>query len=187
MTKQELRNKYRLLRGRLSQNEVKTLSTKITTQLLELPVWDKSYYHVFMPIKEQNEVDTDLIRNYLFDKNKKIIVSKSNFETVQMTHFIIDKNTHFTKNKYNIFEPENGLQVDSKKIEVVFVPLLAFDLQGHRVGFGKGFYDIFLSQCNPNVVKIGLSFFEAETQIEGVYKNDVQLDYCVTPNALYRF
>ena len=187
MTKQELRNKYKLLRGNLSQTEVEALSSAIANQLLELAIWDKLHYHIFMPIKEHNEVETTFIKSILLNKKKKIVVSKSNFTTVQMTHFIIDKRTLFVKNKYSIFEPENGSQIASEKIEVVFVPLLAFDLHGNRVGFGKGFYDNFLAECNPEVIKIGLSFFEAETQIDGVYKNDIQLDYCVTPTTLYRF
>ena len=84
-------------------------------------------------------------------------------------------------------EPINALEVPANKIEVVFVPLLAFDKKGHRVGYGKGFYDLFLSECSPDVIKIGLSFFNAEDSIEDVYENDVRLDYCVTPNEVYEF
>jgi 5-formyltetrahydrofolate cyclo-ligase len=55
------------------------------------------------------------------------------------------------------------------------------------VGYGKGFYDRFLSECNPETIKIGLSFFDAEELIEGVFENDVKLDYCVTPNTVFSF
>jgi 5-formyltetrahydrofolate cyclo-ligase len=55
---------------------------------------------------------------------------------------------------------------------VVFVPLLAFDKKGNRVGYGKGFYDAFLSKCKPETIKIGLSFFEAEETIDDVFEND---------------
>ena len=72
-------------------------------------------------------------------------------------------------------------------IDVVFVPLLAFDTNGNRVGYGKGFYDKFLSQCQPETIKIGLSFFEAEEEIADVYQDDIRLDYCVTPNKIYDF
>jgi 5-formyltetrahydrofolate cyclo-ligase len=70
---------------------------------------------------------------------------------------------------------------------VVFVPLLAFDTTGNRVGYGKGFYDAFLSNVKPETIKIGLSFFEAETSIADVFENDVKLDYCVTPKKIYAF
>ncbi len=70
---------------------------------------------------------------------------------------------------------------------MVFVPLLAFDEKGHRVGYGKGFYDKFLSECKPEVLKIGLSFFESETLISDVLTTDIQLDLCVTPSKIYNF
>src|SRR5690606_37923119 len=91
------------------------------------------------------------------------------------------------KNEWNIPEPVDGIEIDPKKIDVVFVPLLAFDEQGHRIGYGKGFYDKFLSECRPETIKIGLSFFEAESRIAQVFESDIALDYCVTPNRIYSF
>ena len=69
----------------------------------------------------------------------------------------------------------------------MFVPLLAFDTKGNRIGYGKGFYDRFLADCKPETIKIGLSFFEAEKDFNDVSKDDVQLDYCVTPEELFQF
>jgi len=84
-------------------------------------------------------------------------------------------------------EPQNGLTVPPSEIEVVFIPLLAYDKKGHRVGYGKGFYDRFLSKCKPNTLKIGLSLFEPEEKIEGLDATDIPLDYCVTPVKVYEF
>lgn len=84
-------------------------------------------------------------------------------------------------------EPLDGIEISPLKIDVVFIPLLAFDKKGNRIGYGKGFYDQFLSDCKADVIKIGLSFFEAEEAITDVYKDDVPLDYCVTPQQIYRF
>ena len=69
----------------------------------------------------------------------------------------------------------------------MFIPLLAFDNKGNRVGYGKGYYDNFLSKCTPDVIKIGLSFFEASDEITDVFESDIALDYCVTPNTIYQF
>ena len=74
-----------------------------------------------------------------------------------------------------------------KKIDVVFVPLLAFDSKGHRVGYGKGFYDRFLNECRKDVITVGLSFFEAEDEFIEANETDVPLDYCVTPLKVYSF
>ena len=115
------------------------------------------------------------------------MISKSNFESLEMTHYLLTDNTKIKKNKHNIPEPVDGIEVPVNKIDVVFLPLLAFDLNGNRVGYGKGFYDIFLSKCKPNVIKIGVSFFEAENSIEGIFENDVLLDYCISTNKIYTF
>ena len=123
----------------------------------------------------------------LSGKDKEIIISKTDFNTRNMTHFLMTDNTKIKKNEYNIPEPVDGIEVPSTKIEVVFIPLLAFDKNGHRVGYGKGFYDKFLSECKTETIKIGLSFFEAAALIEDVFEGDVQLDFCVTPDRVYKF
>ena len=187
MLKKVLRFKYKELRKSLSEVEIEDKSLAIANAVLTLPIWDNTYFHVFLPITEHKEVNTEFILHLLAGKDKEIVVSKSDFQTRKMTHFLLTDNTKIKKNAYNIPEPVNGLEVPANKIEVVFVPLLAFDKKGHRVGYGKGFYDQFLSECKPEAIKIGLSFFEAENLIEDVYDNDVQLDYCVTPNTVYEF
>ncbi len=187
MLKKELRQKYKAFRNQLSENDLEEMSLAIANEVLTLPIWEKNYFHIFLPITEHKEVNTEFILHLLSGKDKEIIVSKSDFETRNMTHFLLTDNTKIKKNEYNIPEPIDGLEVPTSKIEVVFVPLLAFDKAGHRAGYGKGFYDKFLTECKPETIKIGLSFFEAETIIEDVFENDVKLDYCVTPNTVYRF
>ena len=187
MNKKELRTKYKALRSQLSEEDLEEMSLAIANKVLTLPVWEKTYFHIFLPIAEQKEVNTEFILHLLSGKDKEIIVSKSDFETREMTHFLLTDNTKIKKNQYNIPEPVDGLEVPSRKIEVVFVPLLAFDKTGHRTGYGKGFYDRFLAQCKPDVIIIGISFFEAEEEILDVNPTDFALHYCVTPNKIYRF
>ena len=187
MKKSELRPKYKALRKQLSENQIEEMSLAVANKLLTLPIWENTYFHIFLPITEHHELNTEFILHLLSGKDKEIIISKSDFETRNMTHFLLTDNTKIKKNEYNIREHVDGIEVPSHKIEVVFVPLLAFDKKGHRAGYGKGFYDKFLSECKPETIKIGLSFFEAEELIEDVFEGDVQLDYCVTPEKVYQF
>ena len=187
MLKKDLRKKYKELRNQLSTEDIENKSLAIANRLLQLDVWDKTYYHLFLTIEEHNEIDTEFILQILAGKDKEIVVSKTDFASLEMTHYLLTDNTKFKKNNYNIPEPIDGLEVPDSKIDVVFVPLLAFDLHGNRVGYGKGFYDKFLSKCNPETIKIGLSFFEAEAIIEDFSINDINLDFCVTPEKNYKF
>jgi len=187
MHKKELRSHYKSLRSALSQQEIEEKSMAIANQLLRLNCWDKTYYHLFLTIEELKEIETEFILQILAGKDKEIVIAKSDFETRKMTHFLLTDNTKIKKNEFNIPEPLNGLEVPVSMIEVVFVPLLAFDNQGHRIGYGKGFYDQFLAECNPETIKIGLSFFEAEEKIEDVFESDIPLNFCVTPSKIYQF
>lgn len=187
MLKKALRIHYKTLRKQLSENQLEEMSLAVANNVLTLPVWEKTYFHIFLPIEAHNEVNTEFILHLLSGKDKEIVISKSDFETRNMTHFLLTDNTKIKKNEYNIPEPVDGIEVPAKKIEVVFIPLLAYDKQGNRVGYGKGFYDKFLSECQTGTIKIGLSFFEPEEQITDVFETDVKLDYCVTPNAVFKF
>ncbi|WP_293892066.1 5-formyltetrahydrofolate cyclo-ligase [Flavobacterium sp.] len=191
MNKKELRAKYKALRQQLSIEEIEDKSLAIANKMLQLDVWEKTYFHLFLTIEEQKEVETEFLLQVLAGKDKEIVVAKSNFDTLEMTNFLLTDNTKFQKNQHNIYEPIDGPdasgEVPNSKIEVVFVPLLAYDKLGNRVGYGKGFYDAFLAKCRDDVVKIGLSFFEPEDVIDGVSPSDIRLDYCVTPNTIHSF
>ena len=194
MDKKVLRSKYKVLRQSLTQEEIEAKSLAIANQLLRMDalpslrlVWNKLYYHLFLTIEEQKEINTEYILQILAGKDKEIVISKCDFATLGMTHFLLTDNTKIKKNSYNVPEPVDGLEVPDAKIDVVFVPLLAYDKQGNRVGYGKGFYDNFLSKCKPETIKIGLSFFPPEEKIEDVSENDVKLDFCVTPEEIYKF
>ncbi len=187
MLKKELRLKYKALRNQLSENEIEELSLAIANKVLTLPIWKNTYFHIFLPISELKEVNTEYILHLLSGKDKEIIVSKSDFDSRNMTHFLLTDTTKIKKNKYNIPEPVQGIEVPASKIDVVFVPLLAFDKAGHRAGYGKGFYDKFLAECLPETIKIGLSFFEVEPIIDDIIENDIKLDYCLTPNGVYAY
>lgn len=187
ITKKELRITYKTLRMQLTREQLDEKSLAIANQLLRLPVWDKRCFHVFLPIAKFNEVETEFILHLLAGKDKDVVVSKSDFETRGMTHFLLTDSTKLKVNEYGIPEPEDGFEVDARKIDVIFVPLLAFDTSGNRIGYGKGFYDKFLSQTKPDAVKIGLSLFEAVEPWEDVFESDVKLNYCVTPDKIYEF
>jgi len=187
MNKIELRKKYKDLRSLISAEELEEKSLAIANQLLKLTIWQKAYYHLFLSIEKQKEINTEYILQVLAGKDKEIVISKSDFETGEMNHYLLTDNTKIIKNDYGIPEPVDGLEVPVTKIDVVFVPLLVFDKNGNRVGYGKGFYDRFLSECKPTTIKIGLSFFEPEDLIEDVDESDIQLNYSITPQSIYTF
>ena len=187
MDKKDLRIKYKSLRKTMTFDEIMNDSLAIANHCLYLPVWEKTYFHLFLPIEAQKEINTEFLLQVLAGRDKEVVIAKTDFETRKMTHYLLTDNTKIKNNSYGVPEPEDGLEVPVHKIDVVFVPLLAYDKKGHRVGYGKGFYDQFLSECKPGTIKIGLSYFDPEESIEDTIESDIALDYCVTPFGVIEF
>ena len=186
MDKSQIRKRYKKLRKELSETEVMDKSLLIANRCIELPIWEKQIFHLFLSLEDQNEVDTALILNLLQGKDKEVVVPKI-IDPEQLQHILLTDQTPFQKNPLGIPEPVSGIQIEPSKIDVVFVPLLAFDNKGNRIGYGKGYYDRFLARCKPECIKIGLSFYEVEQDSFPMEATDIPLDYCVTPEQLFRF
>ncbi|MCJ7466399.1 MAG: 5-formyltetrahydrofolate cyclo-ligase [Maribacter sp.] len=186
MLKKDLRSQYSKERAKITSELLLHNSLCIANKLLELPIWSFDYYHIFLPILEKHEVDTSFILSILQGKDKNIVLPKVGSHG-QLKHFLLTDNTRLQKNVWGVPEPTDGIEISPKKLDVVFVPLLAFDKKGHRVGYGKGFYDRFLSQCRKEVLKVGISLFEPEQEITDISKTDISLDHCVTPSYIYSF
>lgn len=186
MLKEELRLHYSHLRNQLSPEALNHASIAIANQLLSLPVWSFDYYHLFLQIETKKEINTQYLLSILQGKDKHVVLPRVE-DGNRFRNILLTDNTRLKTNHWGIPEPTDGLEVPEHNIDVVFLPLLAFDLQGHRVGYGKGFYDSFLGRCRKDVVKIGLSIYEAETAIADSNERDVSMDYCVTPVKIYAF
>jgi 5-formyltetrahydrofolate cyclo-ligase len=104
-----------------------------------------------------------------------------------MKSVLINEETVYNTNNYGLTEPNNGSIIEPANIDLVFVPLLVCDMKGHRVGYGKGFYDKYLAQCRKDVIKIGFTYFEPVEKIKDTNAFDVPLNYCITPEQVYEF
>ena len=184
-SKVALRTLFLKKRLELSKAEHEEKSFAIANHCLQLPIWDREYIHLFLPIEAKAEVDTTLILTLLQGRDKQVVLPKVHQQRLQ--HLLLTDSTKLRKNSWGIPEPDQGIEVLAGQLEVVFIPLLAWDKRGHRVGYGKGFYDNFLSACKPEVIKIGLSLFEAVEAIEGIRPEDIPMDYCVHPEGITAF
>ncbi len=160
------------------------------TQVKQLSWPDYHIVHVFMPINKHNEIDTFSILDYLKQEHPmtKIVIPRTDLNKMEILNILYDhQHTVLRRSSYEIPEPLYGKLIPPEEIDLIFIPLLAFDLKGNRVGYGKGFYDRFLSRCKPDVKKIGLSFFEPVDTIDDVNEFDIPLDACITPYKTWNF
>jgi 5-formyltetrahydrofolate cyclo-ligase len=190
MQKQDLRKEFLQKRKALTETKVEGFSKKIHDWFFRnIPVHAYATIHTFLPIKHHNEVDTWLfIHTLQKDFSTDIVIPKSHGDGT-MSHYIFTKETVFVENKWKIPEPSHISYLISQvsKIDLVLIPLLCFDKKGYRVGYGKGYYDRFLADCRPDVLKIGLSIFEPVELIDDIDEFDVKMDFCITPNKIWQF
>lgn len=194
MTKSVLRRHYLARRRALSTEDVTSRSLTIAERLFGTRIVRTrkiTVVHTFLPIARQNEVDTwPIIRRIRQNfPNVEVAVPVTDTTVNQLIHFMLTPETPLVENRWGIPEPDSGScsAIGSEQIDVVLVPLLAFDKQGHRVGYGKGYYDRFLAECRPDCLKVGLSLFEPVEQIADTEPTDMLLDACVTPERVYFF
>jgi 5-formyltetrahydrofolate cyclo-ligase len=190
MSKQDIRKEFLKKRKALTEIEVDAFSKQIHDWFFRsIPVHAYATIHTFLPIKRNNEIDTHLIINTLQKHFVTDIVIPRSHEDGTMSHYLLTKDTVLEENYWGISEPSSvgSLHSSVLNIDLVLIPLLCFDKKGYRVGYGKGYYDRFLAECHPNVLKIGLSVFEPINEIIDVTKFDIKMDYCITPNKIWSF
>ena len=187
MLKAEIRKHYKAKRAQLSPYDLTKISAQVHALVLDSIPFTSKYVSIFLPIERQNEISTYGLLEDIILKGGHPILSKANFTDYTLALFHYEHTSQLEINSFGIPEPKHGRTILAQKLDYVFVPLLGLNSDGHRVGYGKGFYDQFLSECQPETIKIGLSFFEAENTITDVFEKDVRLDFCITPKKCYRF
>ncbi len=186
--KKNLRKEYIAKRDLLSDEDIHSLSLDIANNVLKLDIWSQRVFHLFLPMVGKKEIQTEYIMQLLQGRDKNIVLSKSNFSTMEMKHYLLTDQTVLKVNSFGIPEPSGSeFEVDPQQLDVVFIPLLAVDKKGNRIGYGKGFYDRFLQKCRPSTVKIGISFFEPLDFVIEVEETDVPLNQLVTPKNVFSF
>jgi len=188
MNKNDIRKLALEQRLNLSLREINSSSKIIKSKIFDKFDFNNiNLIHIFLPIVEKGEINTWLIINEIFKNydHVKIIIPKIYKE--DMKHFMYTSGTWLKRGNFGIFEPVN--EIEFKKIsdiDIIIVPLLAFDKNGNRVGYGKGYYDKFLIKCDKSI-KVGICLDSPILNINDINKYDIKLDYCITPNKIYNF
>ena len=179
-----------VLNKRLSYtpNYIKDVSIRIKNNLFNYFDFKQvKTLHIFLQNHKRREINTFLIIKEILSNHKiNIIVPTVNFDRKILQHkYYNGEKLQF--NKYDIPEPLEAKNFnDLENIDIILIPLLAFDMTGNRVGYGGGYYDKFLPKCSK-AKKIGLSIEEPIDLIKDINQFDYKLDFCITPLQIYSF
>jgi 5-formyltetrahydrofolate cyclo-ligase len=144
--------------------------------------------HLFLPVLAKREPDTWPIIDRLRREypHLKIAVPRVNPQTGELDHFYFESLAQLTISPWGIQEPHSGVPAVPEEIDLVVIPLLAFDEFGNRMGYGKGYYDRFLNQCRPDAKRVGLSLFPPFEKLP-TEPHDMPLHLCITPTEVLSF
>jgi len=187
--KQAIRKLYLQKRKSLSPEQVAALSEKIFQNSKKLSFEGVKYLHIFYPITGKQEINSLLLAGWIRSNHPeiKLLLPKSDLQNHTLEHIVWEEDTPLAMNEWGITEPENGEAIQPGLIDMVIIPLLAFDKAGNRIGYGKGFYDRFLAECRLGIKKVGVSYFDAENVLFDADEYDIPLDICVTPERIWEF
>lgn len=187
-SKAQIRKEHKTLRAQLSAAERLELSKRICTKVWELlsSKPEMRHVHLFLPIERLGEVDTFPLFFELRDHGYTIYTSTLDQSGNDLLTLDITAVGQFEPDSWGIPQPISAIQTSPERIQVVLVPLLAYDRIGNRLGYGKGYYDGFLGGLSQPVYKVGLSFFDPVEDIPAE-DHDVRLDSCISPYNTYHF
>lgn len=140
----------------------------------------------FFSIK--SEIQTSDLNEYLISKNKILSFPVVNPRSKILLFRKFKKNQKLVEGSYNI--PEPPLENEEIIPNLIFVPCLAFDIQGYRLGYGGGYYDstfAYFKSINHQFISVGFAY--DDQKINSVIRDqfDYKLNYVLTEKQLYTF
>ncbi|HMO32172.1 MAG TPA: 5-formyltetrahydrofolate cyclo-ligase [Lacibacter sp.] len=187
MTKQEARHIYSEKRLQLTASERNRLDDLLLIGLQQLQLPPLHCVHTYLALKDRGEIETDHFLHYLAFRHPGLQITIPRISGNEIEQVLYTDDTAIQPGTWGIPEPVNGTVLPPCDADLVLVPLLAFDRQGNRVGYGKGYYDRFLARCRPGVLRIGFSYFDPLERISDTAHFDLPLSCCITPQRIYEF
>lgn len=143
------------------------------------------YVHSY--ISFHSEVGTYGIIEDLLQRKIKVAVPIVGGEpgNESMHHSLIDDLDHLKPGKFGVPEPVSLKENFDLDFDAVLLPVVAFDGEGMRLGYGKGYYDRFLASISPKIMRIGLAFSVQEMDKIPIMSHDQLMNYIITEQSVF--
>jgi 5-formyltetrahydrofolate cyclo-ligase len=148
-------------------------------------LWDAAEcIHSYVSVPEKREVDTHELIKKAITQGKTIAVPRCSEKQGELHCLAIASLEELKPSRYGLLEPVYNEKriIAMHELDFVIVPLVAFDRNGGRVGFGGGYYDRFLARVE--CPKIGLGFALQEVAKITMEPHDIRLDYIITEKEI---
>lgn len=189
--RQQLRKLIRQRRQQLSPAQQQQAANDLVSQALALPALNNSQ-HIALYLANDSELDTFPLIQALWQQGKQLYLPVLHpFAAGYLLFVRYDKDTLLYPNRFGIPEPlvQCHRLLPVNQLDIIFTPLVAFDLHGNRLGMGGGFYDRTLSQLqgNSQCQVIGLAHNCQLVDAVPTDSWDVPLQKIITPEHCFTF
>jgi len=183
-TKTQLRSDLRQRRQSLGQEQQLQAARDMAQQVASLPLWHDAQ-RIALYLAADGEIDTGPLAEAARDLGKQLFLPVIHANQ-RLSFAAWEKGASLVSNRYGIPEPPPGSeQCAPEALEIIFLPLVAWDKSGHRLGMGSGFYDRTLDGIK-GPLRVGLA--HEVQQVASVPHDpwDIALHFVATNAALYR-
>lgn len=189
MMKKTVRKDYLQRRMDIPEEDLQQQTALMAFNFKKLSFPPVKYLMSYSPLLARREFDVSVCEDMLKLQNPSMQTAWPKIDelSTDMDACLVQKGGLYIKNRFHVLEPISGKVIAPEQLDMVFVPLVAFDNKGFRVGYGKGYYDRYLPHCRPDAIRVGFSYFEAVQGIEDISQFDVPLNFCITPYRNYEF
>ena len=185
MDKQQIRKKLLEERLQLENSFVQEATGLVLKNIKTLSKLEGKVIALYSATR--NEVETEPLFTYLKDQAKTLVFPRNySVPHKKLKFYTVSSLSELKRGKFGILEPEENPQkeVQLSDIHVYFIPGVAFDVMGNRIGYGSGYYDRALSFIGHKTLKIGL-VYDFQVMEKVVYqKHDVAMDKVVTEKRI---
>ncbi len=182
--KAELRKRARALRASMPREGILARSARIAERLASLPaVRGARTLALFWPIEGRNEVDLRSFDAALRAEEKRVAYPSIDQDTGAMTFRFVEDTRALEERGLGFEEPDPAAE-EAASLDVIVVPALQIDLRGHRIGYGKGYYDRTIGRYCPPAIAIGVAFrFQLLAEVPST-EGDVPVAIVVTEDEV---
>jgi 5-formyltetrahydrofolate cyclo-ligase len=179
--KDQLTKQFLKERQKLSTEEI-TSSSELLWRMVQALDFFREARRIMMYIPIRGELDFTPYFEELYRNGIELSIPVLDEEDEELMAALWTPEEVLVPKKYNIMEPEMPKFVDLQHLEVVIIPGVAFDQNGGRLGFGKGYYDRFLKTCHA--LRVGMAYdFQVLPEVP-TNELDVPMDYIITPTRV---
>lgn len=192
VNKKTLRNNFKKIKSNIPKDIKFLKDCQIKEKLLDM----REYYQsnvILGYMANDIEVNIDDILCMAIDRKKKVAIPRCEIQNgiEKMNYYFVDNFDNLIVNKFLIREPDsnrNKIFINNLNYEniIMFIPAIVYDRRGYRVGYGRGYFDRYLSECRFKILKIGLVYDIAVIDKIDKEENDVPVDILVTESQIVR-